>query len=104
MVKSDFMMRESSFYTKLYEENINGPSHDLSNKNTVQCNLCRKYCKIVDDSFGFCNSQKNIDGKLFSCNYQRIASSHTDPIEKKPLYHFLPGSSTYSINTTRNHR
>ena len=97
MVKSDFMMRESSFYTKLYEENINGPSHDLSNKNTVQCNLCRKYCKIVDDSFGFCNSQKNIDGKLFSCNYQRIASSHTDPIEKKPLYHFLPGSSTYSI-------
>ena len=91
------MMRESSFYTKLYEENINGPSHDLSNKNTVQCNLCRKYCKIVDDSFGFCNSQKNIDGKLFSCNYQRIASSHTDPIEKKPLYHFLPGSSTYSI-------
>ena len=54
-------------------------------------------CKIPSEGLGFCKTQKNIEGKLFSINYQRIASSHIDPIEKKPLYHFLPGSSTYSI-------
>ena len=85
-----FMMKESSFYTKLYED-------DSSVEKTVQCNLCGRMCKIAADGLGFCNTQKNIGGKLFSINYQRIASCHTDPIEKKPLYHFLPGSSTYSI-------
>ena len=87
------MMKESSFYTRLYEVN----ESNSASKKTVQCNLCGKMCKIVNGSFGFCNTQKNIEGKLFSCNYHRIASYHIDPIEKKPLYHFLPGSSTYSI-------
>ena len=91
------MMKESSFYNKLYEENANEINQDFEGKKTVQCYLCRKSCKIANNTFGFCNTQKNIDGKLFSCNYHRIASVHTDPIEKKPLYHFLPGSSTYSI-------
>ena len=85
-----FMMKESSFYTKLYED-------DSSALKPVQCNLCGRMCRIAADGLGFCKTQKNIDGKLFSINYQRIASSHIDPIEKKPLYHFLPGSSTYSI-------
>jgi pyruvate formate lyase activating enzyme len=89
MVIGVFLMKESSFYTKLYQND--------EDKKLVQCNLCGKQCKIAADDLGFCNTQKNIDGKLFSINYQRIASSHTDPIEKKPLYHFLPGSSTYSI-------
>ena len=84
------MMKESSFYTKLYED-------DSSAKKTVQCNLCGRMCRIADGGLGFCKTQKNSDGKLFSINYHRIASCHTDPIEKKPLYHFLPGSSTYSI-------
>ncbi|WP_304093531.1 AmmeMemoRadiSam system radical SAM enzyme [Methanobrevibacter ruminantium] len=83
-------MKESSFYTKLYED-------DSSAKKTVRCNLCGRMCRIADGGLGFCNTQKNIDGKLYSLNYHRIASCHTDPIEKKPLYHFLPGSSTYSI-------
>lgn len=82
-------MKESSFYAKLYQND--------EDKKLVQCNLCGKMCKIAENNSGFCNTQKNIDGKLYSLNYQRIASSHTDPIEKKPLYHFLPGSSTYSI-------
>ena len=90
-------MKESSFYTKLYEDKIEDSNRNFKGKKTVQCNLCRKACIIADEDLGFCNSRKNIDGKLYSCNYHRIASSHTDPIEKKPLYHFLPGSSTYSI-------
>ena len=85
-----FMMKESSFYTRLYEENS-------SDEKAVQCNLCGRMCKIANEGLGFCKTQKNMDGKLFSINYQRVASCHTDPIEKKPLYHFLPGSSTYSI-------
>ena len=88
-------MKESSFYTKLYEEG-NSIDHTNSDK-SVQCNLCARGCKIKNNNIGFCKSQKNIDGKLYSLNYQRIASYHIDPIEKKPLYHFLPGSSTYSI-------
>ena len=79
-------MKESSFYTKLSDE-----------KNTVQCSLCGKACKIANNSLGFCKTQKNIDGKLYAINYQKMASYNIDPIEKKPLYHFLPGSSTYSI-------
>ena len=84
------MMKESSFYTKLYEGNS-------SSEKPVKCNLCGRMCKISNEGLGFCNTQKNIDGKLYSLNYHRMASCHTDPIEKKPLYHFLPGSSTYSI-------
>ena len=91
------MLHESSFYTKLYEEDDDDINEKSSSEMTVQCNLCGKYCKIKNNNSGFCNTQKNIDGKLYSLNYQRIASYHIDPIEKKPLYHFLPGSSTYSI-------
>ena len=90
------MLHESKFYAKLYEDDAKDNANQLEKK-MVQCNLCGKMCKIADGDFGFCNTQKNIDGKLFSLNYQRIASYHIDPIEKKPLYHFLPGSSTYSI-------
>ena len=87
------MMHESSFYFRLYDE----IDEDSQNNKLVQCNLCAKACKIANNALGFCNTQKNIEGKLYSLNYQRIASSHVDPIEKKPLYHFLPGSSSYSI-------
>ena len=86
-------MKESTFYTKL-QNNI---ADDDSAENLVQCNLCERRCRISNNNLGFCKSQKNIDGKLYALNYGKIASSHIDPIEKKPLYHFLPGSSTYSI-------
>ncbi|WP_295616982.1 hypothetical protein [uncultured Methanobrevibacter sp.] len=91
------MLHESKFYDKLYEDEDLDMNDNSTSKRMVQCYLCGKNCKIVNNSYGFCNTQKNIDGKLYSCNYHRIASYHTDPIEKKPLYHFLPGSSTYSI-------
>ena len=90
------MLHESKLYTKLYDEDSNSDKNSQKDK-MVQCNLCGKMCKIAVGAYGFCNTQKNIDGKLYSCNYHRIASFHIDPIEKKPLYHFLPGSSTYSI-------
>ena len=95
------MLHESKLYKKLYEgnsydENYN-PNQNILEKKIVQCNICGQACKIANNKYGLCKTQKNIDGKLYSCNYHRIASYHVDPIEKKPLYHFLPGSSTFSI-------
>ncbi len=72
-----FMLHESRFYTRLYDEN----DENSQIKKLLQCNLCGKKCKIAENSTGFCNTQKNIDGKLYSLNYHRIASCHTDPID-----------------------
>jgi pyruvate formate lyase activating enzyme len=63
----------------------------------VQCNLCSHRCKISDGNFGFCGVRQNTAGVLYTHAYGNIIASHVDPIEKKPLYHFLPGSSSFSI-------
>jgi len=65
----------------------------------VQCDLCPHNCIIKNGKKGFCGVRQNIDGKLFALNYFLASSSNLDPIEKKPLYHFLPGSSIYSLGT-----
>lgn len=65
----------------------------------VRCNLCAHHCKIAPDKFGICGVRKNQDGKLYTHVYGDVIASHVDPIEKKPLYHFLPGSFSYSIAT-----
>ncbi|MFA5029517.1 MAG: AmmeMemoRadiSam system radical SAM enzyme [Patescibacteria group bacterium] len=63
----------------------------------VKCQLCRHFCLIAPAKFGLCGMRKNIDGRLYSLNYGKIIASQIDPIEKKPLYHFLPGSFAYSL-------
>jgi pyruvate formate lyase activating enzyme len=63
----------------------------------VQCSLCGWRCVIKDDDLGHCQVRKNIDGKLYSLNYHKLCSANPDPIEKKPLFHFQPGSKTFSI-------
>jgi len=68
------------------------------NKN-VKCFLCSHGCLIKDGAVGVCGVRQNRDGKLFSLVYNKIIAKNVDPIEKKPLYHFLPGSSSYSIAT-----
>jgi pyruvate formate lyase activating enzyme len=65
----------------------------------VQCNLCEHRCTIADGNLGICNVRKNIKGILYSLVYGKTISQHVDPIEKKPLYHFFPGSTAYSIAT-----
>ncbi len=66
----------------------------------VQCSLCPKRCTLSEGQIGACRARKNIGGELYSLVYGNVASVHVDPIEKKPLFHFLPGSSAYSIATT----
>jgi len=63
----------------------------------VQCHLCPHYCKISNGASGICKVRKNIDGKLFSLNSDKVIAVSSDPIEKKPLYHFLPASISYSV-------
>jgi len=70
----------------------------LENKK-VKCKLCPHRCVILPGNTGFCRARQNVDGKLYSLNYGYISSIAFDPIEKKPLYHFYPGSSILSIGT-----
>ncbi len=70
----------------------------LENK-SVHCYLCSHQCRIQDRKFGFCGVRQNIGGILYSHVYGKVIASHVDPIEKKPLYHFLPGSTAFSIST-----
>lgn len=65
----------------------------------VRCGLCARRCRIAPHKTGFCRVRKNIDGVLYSLNYGFVSSEAIDPVEKKPLYHFLPGTTTYSLGT-----
>jgi len=79
-------MKEAMLYEKLSE-------------GKVKCNLCNHRCTIKDGNYGICGVRQNVDGALFTLVYDRIISSHIDPIEKKPLFQFYPGSTAYSIAT-----
>jgi pyruvate formate lyase activating enzyme len=65
----------------------------------LQCHLCAHECKIDPGKRGICQVRENRDGTLYSLNYGKIIAGHVDPIEKKPLFHFLPGTSSFSIAT-----
>jgi len=65
----------------------------------LQCDLCPHRCTIEMDGTGVCGTRKNIDGHLITINYGRVAAYHLDPIEKKPLYHFYPGSYILSLGS-----
>jgi len=66
---------------------------------TVRCFLCSHHCRIKKDHRGLCGVRENRDGKLYSLVYGKVVSEHIDPVEKKPLFHLLPGSRSYSIST-----
>ncbi|OGF24101.1 AmmeMemoRadiSam system radical SAM enzyme [Candidatus Falkowbacteria bacterium RIFCSPLOWO2_12_FULL_45_13] len=79
-------MTEAKFYKKL-------------DKQIVTCQLCCHYCRIKSGAVGLCGARQNIDGTLYSLVYGRPAAVNVDPIEKKPLFHFQPGSTTFSLGT-----
>jgi len=68
-------------------------------ENQIQCELCPKLCLIDDGLAGDCRMRFNRGGKLIAATYGRPCAVHVDPIEKKPLFHFLPGSRAFSIAT-----
>jgi pyruvate formate lyase activating enzyme len=78
-------MREALFYEKLDGD--------------VRCGLCSHFCRIQPDKRGICGVRENHDGALKTLVYGKLIAMHVDPIEKKPLYHMLPGHRSYSIAT-----
>ena len=67
--------------------------------NKVQCQLCHNACIINNGQVGVCQARKNINGALYSLVYGYPAAMNIDPIEKKPFFHFQPGTTAYSLGT-----
>ena len=65
----------------------------------VSCALCAHRCTIAPSDLGVCGVRRNLDGKLSTLVYGDVIAAAVDPIEKKPLYHFLPGTKSFSIAT-----
>ncbi len=63
----------------------------------VRCRLCAHNCVIQEGKFGFCGVRQNIAGSLYTHNYAKLVAANVDPVEKKPLYHFLPATTAFSI-------
>jgi pyruvate formate lyase activating enzyme len=80
-------MKEAMFYEQEGEGQL------------VRCGLCRFRCLIGDGARGICAVRENRGGTLYSLVYGKLCAEHVDPIEKKPLFHVMPGSKTYSIAT-----
>lgn len=79
-------LKEALFYEKLSDK-------------VVQCRLCPRRCVIAPGKRGFCQVRENRDGALYTLVYAKPVAIHIDPIEKKPLFHFLPSSTAFSIAT-----
>lgn len=79
-------MKESYLYEKLGNSN-------------VRCGTCAHKCLIADKMFGICGVRQNVDGSLYVLNYGKAISLSIDPIEKKPYFHFLPGTHSFSVAT-----
>lgn len=65
--------------------------------NAVECNVCSHHCKLKPGQIGLCHARTNVNGTIESLNYDTISSISLDPIEKKPLAHFYPGSQILSV-------
>jgi pyruvate formate lyase activating enzyme len=82
----DFNMKQAMF-------------QEMREGNKVECSLCCHRCIISPGKRGICAVRENRDGTLYSLVYDKVIAQNIDPIEKKPLFHFLPGSQSYSIAT-----
>lgn len=71
--------------------------YNQDKNDSIQCNLCNHFCNIPRNKTGICRVRKNQNGKLIALSYGYPITQNADPIEKKPLFHFQPGSLTYSI-------
>jgi len=69
------------------------------NEHAITCVLCRHYCTLKEGKNGICGINYNIEGKLVNATYSHPSALNLDPIEKKPLYHFIPATSSLSLGT-----
>ena len=73
--------------------------YDREEDNRVRCRLCRHHCLIGDGGYGICRVRRNLGGVLQSLCYGQLVAANADPVEKKPLFHYRPGTFTFSIAT-----
>ncbi len=85
-------IREAMLYT-----HMDVPQDGEAEK--VRCNVCAHRCLIPEGGIGICHVRRNIAGKLYTLIYAEASSINVDPVEKKPLYHFYPGSYVFSLGT-----
>ncbi len=81
------MIREAQLYQTLQDSR-------------VRCTACARYCNLPEGKIGLCGVRQNIGGKLHLLVYGKVITGHIDPIEKKPVTHYMPGSKIFSIATT----
>jgi pyruvate formate lyase activating enzyme len=77
---------EAKFYQKLQNRKI-------------KCKLCPRECTVGDKERGYCGVRENRSGTYYTLVHSRVAAAHVDPVEKKPLFHYLPGSVAFSLGT-----
>ncbi|MGD0938866.1 MAG: AmmeMemoRadiSam system radical SAM enzyme [Terracidiphilus sp.] len=77
---------EAKFYQKLQDRKI-------------KCRLCPRKCIVGDSERGHCGVRENRDGTFYTLVHSRVVAAHVDPVEKKPLFHYLPGTNAFSLGT-----
>jgi len=65
----------------------------------IECETCARRCQVAEGKRGYCGNKENRKGKYYSLVYNKVCAQHIDPIEKKPFYHYLPGTLAFSIAT-----
>ncbi len=65
----------------------------------IKCKLCPRECTVGDKERGYCGVRENRGGTYYSLVHSRVCAAHVDPIEKKPLFHYLPGTLAFSLAT-----
>jgi len=83
--------RETVLHEARYYEKLEGGQ--------VICRLCPRECQVADKERGYCGVRENREGIYYTLVHSNICAAHVDPVEKKPIYHFLPGTKAYSIAT-----
>jgi pyruvate formate lyase activating enzyme len=83
-------IRDSSFEAKFYQK--------LPNRK-IKCKLCPRECTVGDKERGYCGVRENRGGVYYTLVHSRVCAAHVDPIEKKPLFHYLPGTTAFSLAT-----
>ena len=91
------LKKDENIEVKPMKGMVEAKYYESTENNSVKCNLCPRFCKLDDGQWGSCKARKNTGGKLYAMSFGKPVAVNVDPIEKKPLFHFLYGSSTYSI-------
>lgn len=78
---------------------LKGILYDKLENNRARCNVCQRRCNIAEGKVGICLTRVNKGGDIYSTIYGVVSSMNADPIEKKPLYHYLPGTRSFSIGS-----